>query len=396
MKFLTPATLLALLLMAGCSMDGFGRASGGESAPDYAGGALWDDDDDEVDDPSDDDDAAGEGLEVFSVDPLPDSVDHHYRDPIVVAFSGYALGADVDLYDKAGRFVPSSVEWSEAWDRAVLSPIVPLDPQAGYEVEIQLGDTELAYSFTTSRIGLPPTDVGALEGRTYQLDFASARVHEPSNLVALFDPSQTHWLWQVHSLAAGTPEAGSHYFGFGVATEEDGQVGQNLCASSDRFGSPEVDVVRTNSYFSTDPADMNVTVGTAGFAFEEAHLDGDFDPEGEQMTHVGFSGWLRADSLDPLAGGDGSVCSRLTEAGMSCVPCPSGSGECVLFDIDRVEADWVPELALTDVDAVDVAGNEDCEDAVPTFSCSQGAPLRPGAAWLLALTVLVVPRRRSA
>jgi hypothetical protein len=107
--------VLCLLLLGGCSSADFaGSRAGG--APEYDEDPLWDDDDN-VGSGDDDDDDAPEGTEVDSVDPLPDSRDHHYRDPITVRFDGYALGAGLSLSDGEGTVVDATIHWSDDWDR---------------------------------------------------------------------------------------------------------------------------------------------------------------------------------------------------------------------------------------------------------------------------------------
>ena len=389
-----PIPLLCLLLLGGCE-DYAARTASGGAAPEYDEGTLWDDDDDPA---SADDDDAGEpeGIEVATVDPLPDSADHHYRDPITVGFDGVARGAALSLHDAQGYAVDADVRWSVSWEQAILTPTVPLIPDSQYEVEIRLGERRVAYRFATSLIGTALEGPEEFDGRTYRFDFSAARFHTPGLLPELLADPQgpSNWLWQVHQVEYATPESGLLYFDFGLGVELDSGFEQNVCAASARFGAPDSNVARSGSYFVTSPADMSVTVGADDFAFEQAWLDGDFAPTGESMENIGFAGWLHAESVDLVLDGE-EVCDLLATVGSPCAWCPSGEGQCIYVEFDHVAADWYDGLALAGIDADGVASNEECAGVQAGISCSAGGAARPGAFALLALFVVGLGRRRS-
>ena len=382
------APFLTLLALAGCA-DYASRGGADSGVPEYVEDPLWSADDDDAGGTGDDDETEGPVLE--SVDPVPDSSDHHYRDPITARFSGSAVGASLDLFDRYGAAVESTIRWSEGWDEAVLVPVVPLEPNALYEVEIRLGRSDLTYGFVTSEVGLPVADPASLDGRTFQLDFGAARWHDPGPLgFVLGDAGPAHWLWQVHQLGEPSVEAGQMYFDFGLGRDsEAGAYEQDVCALSERFGAPEGEVVRAGSYFGTAPADMAVAVGQDLFVFEQAWLDGDFTADGEALANIGFAGWLQVDSVNAVLAIEDDACEILQDQGLACATCPSGAGRCIFVDVDHVSGRWQSDLALEPVDADGIEVNSECAGVDPGFSCSTSGAARPGLAGLLGLFGLV-------
>ncbi len=385
--------LALILLVAGCAS--YATRGAGGAAPEYNDEALWDDDDGGGTGADDDDDAEPpEGPLVLDLDPEPGSSTHNYRDPITVRFDMSARGGGLTLYNAEGTIVPTTVEWSDDWDAGTLRPVVPLRPQSAYEVEIELGETQLSFEFSTSEIGLPPERPELLDGRAYQLDFSEARwgALDPLLEVMLDAQPPAAWMWQVNQIGEAGGEEARLYFDFGVA--EEGMESQNTCAAAGRFGDPDTDVVRTGSYFRTAPADMTVTIGADPFDFEAAWIDGDFSPAGDSMEHVGFSGFLRMESVDAALDGDEAACDLLGSYGLACVQCPSEYGDCFFVEFDRVHGTWRAGLELDPVAVDEIEADEDCVGVAPDLGCSAAAAAWPSSPALLVLVGFALRTRR--
>ncbi len=385
-----------ILLLTGCAS--YASRSGGSGAPEYDEGALWDDDDDGGGTGEDDDDGTDpEGPRVLELEPEPGSSTHHYRDPIHVRFDMSARGGDIRLFRADGPAVDADVEWSDGWDSVTLRPNSPLSPDTPYEVDIDLGGTQLGFEFSTSTVGLPPEAPEELEGRAYRLDFDDVQWSgDLAGMRALLMDADmpTRWIWQVHQLAAPTVEQGRMYFDFGVADAE--LNAQNVCAASGRFGDPESDVSRTGAYFRTSPADMTVVIGEDPYEFESAWIDGDFTPTGESLEQVGFSGFLRVDSVDVANGNPpGTTCGLMADVGLPCVQCPSEyGGDCMFLEFDHVRGVWEEALDLVDISQDDVESDAECDGVTPDLGCSVGSDASPASLlWLLPAGLLLRRRR---
>lgn len=400
-------SLLALLLLAaGCAEGDSALLMQNRSAAEYDDSTMpplapggEDDDDDAASTGDDDDDATESGpdedpnyaLDITSILPAPDSIDHHYRQPIVVSFTGYAAGVQLYIVNEEGDRLDTVDTWNEDFTELSSLPAEAelgspfLRPLHSYEVGVDIGNTSLSWTFTTSAIGQQVLDPDSLHGRTYAVSFAEAHSPDSAPLAQLIASVQgPTWLWQV-DLSGGNVD-----FNSGVGTEDDADAdgfNQDMCTRTGLVGGADAGVeLVTNPYFASPPGDFSLWLDDQQLQFEQGWIDGDFLGDGSALLEVAYRGWLRADSLVALIGDD--ACALLdSQAGLQCEACPSGDGDCAWVHVAGVSG------VETDLELAEVAADADCSDGdgLPVLSCSTVD--RSGAFWLL-LPLLALVRRR--
>lgn len=395
MRSLLPALLL---LLAGCAEDSLSRATalGGGDGPEYEAPTAQNDDDDAGTGNDDDDNDAEDPappLEIATVDPEPESTDHHYRQPIRVWFSGYAGGVQVRVTNEAGDSIPVITSWDEGLQLLEIQPFEgngpsgTLNPLSTYTVDVDVGDITLGWSFTTSVIGTPVDDTDSLAGRTYAMQFADVRVPDSAGLEALLASlgDGPVWLWQVE---LGDGREVDFYNGVGEDGDADGVVEQDPCTTTWALGGADARVeLLSNPYFASSPGDFGLSIDGTWLSFEEGWVEGDFAPGGDSLVEVALRGWLRAESLVPLVGDD--ACAVLEDsAKLTCVTCPSGEGDCAWVEVEGFSGvETSADFSEVDDEAADDCGDEPLQVA----NCSVGG--RPAGLALLLLPLLVRRRR---
>ncbi len=391
---------LLMLLLAGCADQALTRATSlgrGELGPEYEPPIAADDDDDAAtgnDDDDDDDDAEDPApLDIATVDPEPESTDHHYRQPIRIWFSGYAAGVQVRLTNEAGDSIPVITSWDEGLSLLEVQPFEgtgpsgTLNPLSTYTVDVDVGDTTLGWSFTTSIIGTPVDDKDSLAGRTYAMQFDAVRAPKTPGLEGLLNAlgGGPVWLWQV---ALGEDDEVDFQNGLGEDADADGVAEQDPCSATWSLGGADATVeLVTNPYFASEPGDFGLSIDGTWLSFEEGWVEGDFAPAGDSLVEVAFRGWLRSDSLEPLVGAD--ACELLEEsADLTCIACPSGDGQCAWVEVEGLSgSETSADFSEVDDDAAD-----DCGDKPLTIAnCSVGGD---SARLGLLLLPLLLRRRR--
>ncbi len=384
---------LAALWASGCASPSMLAFNG----PEEEEAARYDGDEDPFADAAedgdgtagDDDDAAGsddddaeppsDPSEIVALDPAPDSVDHHYRTPIVITFAGEALGATVSLYDSSGYELPILNRWNEDGTKLTAEPAQWLVPGAPYTVSLDVGEASLEYGFHVSAVGTPLESGAAVDGAAYAIDFSTAESGASPALAALLGTlsSEAAWLWQVD--LDSTSQAFSVTAGLGSWDDDGDELSQDLCTATEVLATTESPVELADPYFSSAPAWTTLHVDGVPLHFEEGWFDGDFTPDGLAMVEVGFYGWLRAESVEPLSG-RGEACGWLNELlGVTCEECPSYDGQCAWIEVTSMQADSTT-VAVTEVDDVDADGCGD--EPLALLNCSAAGG---GSASLLAL-----------
>jgi hypothetical protein len=399
---------LLSLLALGFILNGCDEAGMPSALQARGGGAEYDDgelpplapgdDDDDAATSADDDDATNDddsdpnyALDIVSIHPEPNTDTHHYRQPIVVGFNGYAAGVGVQVSNEDGDTLATIDTWNDDFTELTIQPYELYDGSAfmqadhRYEVGVDIASTSLSWAFSTSTVGSQVIDTDGLQGNTYAVDFSAARSTTTVLLADLIRQVQgPTWLWQI-DLSEGNID-----FNSGVGTEDETDsdgFNQDLCAATGLVGGADADVdLVYNPYFASAPGDFKLWLDGVQIYFEEGWIDGDFLDDGTQLVEVGFRGWLREDSMEPLVGTN--ACSLLaSHADLACEPCPSGAGQCAWVDIAGVSGVQTGlELAPVDADG-------DCADDEPMTVLTCSAAGRSTGLWLL-LPLAVLIRRR--
>jgi len=389
----------AALCLGGCA-GGYAAQEADLASPrDYAdpedpfnsgeddGDGASDDDDDSTD--GTEDPAPPEAPAVVALDPAPDTSTHHYRTPIVVTFDRPSVGATVGLYDAAGYSLPVTQRWNAEGTQLRAEPAQWLLPGAEYTVSVDVGEASLEYTFATSDIGSPLQSGANVDGNTFAIDFSTAESTDTPALAALMGTLGTEavWLWQVN--LDSDSQAFGVTAGLGGFDDDSDGLYQDLCTATEVLATSESPVELADPYFASSPAAMVIALDGVALEFESAWFDGDFAPDGAAMVEMGFYGWLKADSVEPMSG-PGEACGWLGDLlDLACEPCPSGVGECAHIAVDGMEA----SEATVGVDEVADADADDCGDQpIPLLSCSASG--RSGGSLLALAGVLLGLRFR--
>jgi len=321
-------TLTCTLALAGCP----------------AGGDDDDGDDDTV--ALDDDDSAASVVAILDTYPLDGDEDVYLRDDLVVWFTDVVSGAELSLADEAtGDELPGDTTVAETILMGGHSPLTRLmfDPYGSDPGSHMIPDTAYiatiawpghepqTVSFRTSTTGPPVSDPqNEVEGRDYLWDIYSAYFLEP------FEGCMVEPLFGLASPGihvAELDEANGQLRVFAAYLDwEGGHYVQDLCQPTISLHDTE-DSLWSNPYFELGP--LSVAVGdpfeTYGL-FDEMQVTGSFEPDGSAYTGGTLDGILNTLPLDSYVGDGthGSACAAFEALGISCEPCPDGSGSTCL------------------------------------------------------------------
>lgn len=453
--FRTLPIFVALALLAGCAPANELVVLGGgmerSATPEAHDGAdtLNDepqsggDDDDNFGTPEDDGDGTAEPVDapgsVTGLSPAPGSTAHHYRAPIVITFDAPVhdvavelrgpldnhLAAEADA-EALGQADPGCtpdnedsddpwttpdglvlwshrMEWNDSGTRLSIWPAVDacssprgwLLPDRDFEVSL-IRDTErFTWSFRTSLAGLP-LDTDGLSG-TYAVDWSNARFAAPAAL----GPALEATLGDRTLLLSPDLDDGELTWSASLGTST---ADQDACAVADSLAEAGAFTL-DGSYFEAAPGPVTLWAGADPLRFESATFSGDLarlDEDGTPilddgtpaLLELGFSGWLRADSLSDATGltVEAICAAATTRHAASCETCPSGDSRCLWVELDRFGAAGAgPALDSWTYD--DLAAEGTCDLDVATVACSAAAGHPGPAALLLALAPLLRRRR---
>ena len=389
--------LSAAIGLVGCE-DGAMRIA---IAPQAADGAppdynnedpLADDDDDASGDDDDDDGAGADVAELLNIDPAPGTDTHHYRRPITIAFTSDATGASFDLFTD-GYPVAFDLQWNDDWTACSLVPQPRLEPDTTYTVEVELYGQGQAWTFSTSAVGLLQIEESPLDDSTFVLDTSSASVVSPAGLTSLGASAEITGALALQVQFSDTVDYSRFSTVAGLVVDNGDDWEQDFCAGAQTVAIDD-GFQRERAFFSASGDDLSLYIGSTLVQAEMGWIEGDFGPTGETLVEVQASGWLTAESLDSLAGGQDG-CEILDELlGASCQQCPQTDGQCAWFDIQGVSgarADLAIEgVAPADLDSCDEGGT-----AWIGCSAAGGSAPAPRALALLAgLLGITAVRRR--
>gem|GEM_PF-1683687 len=418
--------VLALLvtLMVGCSISLDG---GGADAPAYRGSdplneedqpvPSADDDDAEV---GDDDDASGDDdtgaddelagasdgkAAVIALDPVPGSVDHHYRRPITVTFDGDGSSAMFSVMGPDEHGTPHSIplltpQWNDGGTSVVLASTEFLWPDSEYRVSIEQNDSVLEYSFYTSSVGEPLNQGVLVDGLSYSISPSEGSVVAPAGLASLLTgmSADFSWLWQFHQ--GQYPSELSVDTGAGSFDASD--LVQDSCTPTVSLLSQDATLTLDGAYFSERSASASFWLGDALIELEDASVDGDFSSDASTIEEVELSGWLDVASLASLgsvdvspAGTADSPCDWVQQSlGEVCQACPSGSGDCIWVHVRSLSGALLAQpLAVVDSTLAAPCDGDDAFSSAVSCALSASAP-PSGLAWLLLPAAALLRRRR--
>ena len=278
---------------------------------------------------------------IMATFPESGATDAHYRLPLRVTFTAVDNTAAIALAPTAGGSV---IVGTSEWDGLdlVFTPDLPLDSSTEYTATLSAGCGTFAWSFTTSEIG-DPTNSNNLIDRSWELDLNSGLWLQPAGAGAII----TSFIDFKLLLGVSAVNAVAHDIDMLLALGDQYAVPteQDICLETVDISGLDFS---QNPYFDLEVDDYIVKVYGEELVFETARLTGDFAADGTFIDGATFSGTITATSLGSLmgTGGQFATCLALMAFGIPCDTCPSGSGDCIYFDVIDIEAEEAAGLTL--------------------------------------------------
>ncbi|NCG19388.1 MAG: hypothetical protein GWP91_10305 [Rhodobacterales bacterium] len=272
---------------------------------------------------------------VGSVDPVDTSVAS--VDTVVTVDFSQAIGPgdafDVALTDPGGGSVAGTLELGTDGLSGTFTPDADLAFDTVYDVTSSVCDDALDTSFSTPETAVDPL---ALAGRSYALNVAQVVWIEPQNSTLVEGLLTVDYiLVQVRNADLSTDTL--------TAVAGTGAVSANTIvpdcpAASD---TPPADF-SGNPNFLIGPTLFSVASGDTLITLEDFELSGGFRGDLMAIEDVHFAGLIDPGVLEPGLG-CGLVAALVSG---TCVPCPSGVGECLVIEGTAVEAPYRDDVDM--------------------------------------------------
>jgi len=238
----------------------------------------------------------------------------------------------------------------------VYTPTQPLEPTTAYEVSLDYCRGTPSISFTTSVLGEPIDDPGAIRGRTWAYDLRDARFYQAGYLGDLL---QT-FAERVGLVSFVAIDGDTVDLRLAVADDND-PPGQDYCARTvDIRG---VDFSST-PYFEFGPTDMEFNAYLGVVTLHEMTVQTTVAPNGAALEGMVISAVIDVRSVSDAVDMDtGELCELLEVYGAPCEPCPEDAEPfCVSTAADRLGATAV----AADVERIPEAYTDPrCEEVPP-------------------------------
>jgi hypothetical protein len=251
----------------------------------------------------------------------------------------------ISLVDGAGTPVSPDFYWSEGNVQVSLASI--LTPDTTYTLTVDICQTHLVSSFTTSHLGSPLLNgTESLAGVTWEFRLSDdADITEPAFLDIVASSYVTvPILIGVESVDDTTIDL------MGALGEYDQGNGKYTQDTSETpWDFPAADF--TEAPFFAATADVaTLTYQSIDVPIEQFHLEGTITEDGSAIDEGRASGYLDTRNAGVWVGRPGeagAVCETAAAAGVTCVSCMDGSPYCMLVIAQNIRAEQVPGLTLT-------------------------------------------------
>jgi hypothetical protein len=298
--------------------------------------------------------------------------DFYFRDEISFEINQGEDEALITLADAQGEPITGTtwvdpVTLTEGWTRLVFTPDGPLAPSTAHTATLSYCGGSPAVDFSTSALGTPMENPEVISGRIFEIDLATARVTQPSQvaqaLLTLVD----------HSLMVSVDHADLNGLELTIAAAQRVTGIQDTCiptlnmeVEGDLAGPPT---------FSVGPVDFEFDLAGYAVTLFDATVDATFAADGSYFAGGRLSGTLDArDIVDALAGRGvlpiedaDAICEVITQVGLACTPCADGEDLCLNIEVEQVQG----ELTEHRIEVIaDFDCHEGCEDACENEDCT--------------------------
>lgn len=276
--------------------------------------------------------------------PPNDATDVYNRGSLRWTLDAASPTPTVNLERATGANVSGSGRW--AGDTWVWTPATPLLPNTDYVATFSACNQTEVTPFRTSTIGAP-IHPPALVGKTYAFDLGGSDVTyiQPAGLGSIIASQFTSLDFQ---LLLGITTASSTeldlLLGAGGPTAP---VSQHLWFPTNSLNSG----FAANPFFSTTPVDLDVPFGdVAELTLLDLRFEGSVSPTSDLLGGLTVTATIDTRQLAGFTGGSVSTCALVPVFGLSCEPCPDGSGSfCLPIEVVQAAADEVPGVTMIPV-----------------------------------------------
>ena len=288
-------------------------------------------------DPAGSDDAGECGDPQAALTSPSNTSDANYRTTVAFTFStDKDDSATISLSGPDGEISGSS-DWSDK--TLTFTPSEDLAFDTTYEATLTHCGGSDSESFSTSNVG-SGLDGGeaSLVDKTYSVDLAAANFVKPPDVGTLLGSLLTQ------NILIGIDDANESSITMKGALAEPGNDDQDMCTAT--FGIPTADF-STAPYFSVSADAITIAVSGFNININDFTLEGDFTPDGSQISGAVLAGQLDARDLAPAIVETGlitaedpdEVCGLLSGFGVECEPCTDGKDYCVTVEVNDINAE---------------------------------------------------------
>jgi hypothetical protein len=314
------------------------------------------DDDDDSAQGDDDDDSTPGATEIAATSPADGDQNFYYRSCLWVEFSGAVEDAEISLADADGAAVAGTNTLNDDASVVTFCPGSALGALIEYTASVSWDSAtgDGSWSFRTSDLGTPTGAEPPADG-SFLMDLASATFIEPAGIGGVIGS----FLSDPIAMTAAYDGSSLSMIGALVSAEEDPPV-QDLCNQTLGLEA----TIWEDPYFQVGPADLSFEV--EGIAVNVAGLEitGTFREDYSAFGGATFRGGLDTRALDTLVdetGTEGAACDMIGAFGISCQPCPDGSGDfCIDLHAVDIEGVYNGSLTIQPRSAEDVAADPAC------------------------------------
>jgi len=277
-----------------------------------------------------------------------------YRADLWMRTGSTASEQSLILNDADGNPVDGTVNSYQA-NSIQFVPAAHLTPGAAYAL-IQVTDTceAMGIDFTVSDVGAPITDIDALAGHTWRVPMSEGR--PPADALekqAVIDLIAEDLLISITSIDGTVLTAIS-------ASTLDAGLEQNLCVPTTPVS---LEIIEDPwGQGSIEPG--YVGVQGAGVPTLGGTVSGAFSSDGIRLEGLKLRTVLDVDGANAAL--DEDLCATLSQVGVSCETCPSGSGECMTFAADGLIGTDVGDTEVVPRTQAEVEADSACQTPTTT------------------------------
>lgn len=296
--------------------------------------------------------------------PTLGSVDAYYRGAIEFKLSKADTTAEIETS------IPGTQSTSADGLTVYWTPSAPLEPSTPYSATLHYCGGDIVLEFTTSSLGTSIADDSLLEGRTFNLALADARIVEPPGIGTLLS-SELDGVTIYVGVTELTDDSKLKMLG-ALGREGAATPTQEYCDPSIDF--PVADFANSPHFVIGGEGSTDISVAGVTVTIDNLEIAGDFASDLSFFGGGTLKGTIDTRPLDIEfgEGEEGFICNTASALGVVCQPCSSDQQPfCLSLVADSLTAEYVAGLEL-----VEILGNdcEGCDVGVPADS-SETCPL---------------------